>query len=83
VSRSRVIATAVLTLLLAGGMRYALSPASFAIARPGEFNTGMAIVILGYVLYPLLALLAVGLLVVAFMIFVGAAIERRRQRSPR
>ncbi len=80
-NRSRVIVAAVLTLLLAGGVVYAVSPASFEIARPGEFGSGMAIVVLGYVLYPVLVLLAAGLLVVALMMLVGASIERRRQRS--
>lgn len=83
VNRSRAIVVALLALVLAGGLLYTVSPASLEIAPPGEFSTGMAIVILGYLLYPVVALLAVGLLVVALMMLVGASIERRREQSPK
>ena len=50
-----------------------------AIAALGnQFTLGMAILIVGYLLFPLLAVLAVGLLLISLMLIAGHAIERRR-----
>jgi hypothetical protein len=43
-----------------------------------EFTVGMAILIAGYVFYPVLAFLAIGLLVIALMLFVAGVMERRQ-----
>jgi len=44
----------------------------------GEFTVGTAILIAGYVLYPVLTFVAVALLVIALMLLVAGVMERRR-----
>jgi hypothetical protein len=53
---------------------------------PGQsdtFTVGTAILVAGYLLFPVLALLAAGLLLIALMLLAGAAIERRRAARER
>lgn len=42
------------------------------------FTLGTAILVAGYLMFPVLALLAAGLLLIALMLLAGAAAERRR-----
>jgi hypothetical protein len=46
--------------------------------EPETFTLGTSILVAGYVLFPVLALLALGLLILALMLLAGAAAERRR-----
>jgi hypothetical protein len=46
--------------------------------QPDGFTVVTAILLVGYLLFPLLGLLALGLLVIALMLLAGAAVERRR-----
>jgi hypothetical protein len=46
--------------------------------QPGTFSIGTAIVVAGYFLFPILVVIAGALLLLALMLFIGAAIERRR-----
>ena len=60
-----------------------LYPAGPAAPDPGpgqrdNFTIGTAIVVVGYLWFPILVLLGPALLLLALMLFVGAAIERRR-----
>ena len=43
-----------------------------------QFTVGTAILVVGYLLFPLLAVLAAGLLLISLMLIAGEAIERRR-----
>ena len=51
--------------------------------EPGRFRLGMAILVAGYFLFPILALLAAGLLVIALMLLAGALVERRSATKER
>ena len=44
----------------------------------GTFSTGIAILVVGYLLWPVLALLAGGLLLIALLLAIASATERRR-----
>ena len=46
--------------------------------QPDTFTIGTAILVVGYLLFPVVALLAAALLLVALMLLVASAIERRR-----
>ena len=53
--------------------------ASAASASPSDtFTIGTALLVLGYFLYPVLALIASSLLVVASMLVIARVVERRR-----
>jgi hypothetical protein len=66
-------------LLFAAGvcLLYVLATQVLAV-EPGRFSLGTAILVAGYLLFPVLALLAAGLLLIALMLLAGAAAERRR-----
>lgn len=68
-----VIVAVVVTLL------YANRPApNLATGQPDTFTVGTAILVAGYLLFPVLALLAAASLLIALMLLGGAAVERRR-----
>lgn len=46
-------------------------------AQPGRWDLAMAVVVAGYLVFPIAGLIAGGLLVVALLMLAGAAIERR------
>jgi len=75
--RRRPVVFFILLLFAAGALVYVLAAQVLAV-EPGRFSLGTAILIAGYLLFPVLALLAAGLLLIALMLFVGAAVERRR-----
>ena len=66
----------------AGFLLYVLAMLVVAV-EPGRFSLGTAILVAGYFLFPVLALLAAGLLLIALMLFVGALVERRRASRER
>jgi uncharacterized membrane protein len=58
---------------------YAIQPTpTTGPGEPETFTLGMSILVAGYVLFPVLALLALALLILALMLLAGAAAERRR-----
>ena len=76
-SRARVAAIAALVVVLGAVVIYGLqSPAPNG--EGNQFTLGTAILVVGYLLFPLLAVLAVGLLLTSLMLIAGHAIERRR-----
>jgi hypothetical protein len=61
--------------------QYAMRPPPIlASGQPDTFTVGTAIVIVGYFLFPVLALLAAGLPVIALLLVVAQVIESRRGR---
>ncbi len=76
-SRARVAAIAGLVVVLSAVVIYGLqSPATNG--EGNQFTVGTAILVVGYLLFPLLAVLAGGLLLISLMLVAGHAIERRR-----
>lgn len=60
------------------GVLYAIRPApGLADGQPDAFTVGTAILVVGYVLFPVLALLAAALLLVALLLLVGHLRESR------
>jgi hypothetical protein len=58
---------------------YAVRPApTLAHEQSDTFTVGTAILVAGYFVFPVLALVAAALLLIALMLLAGAAIERRR-----
>jgi hypothetical protein len=70
-------------LVIAAAVLYAF-PRSLdvSLAAPGRWDLGMAVVVAGYLMFPMLALLAVGLLVIALLVLAGAAQECRLATRP-
>jgi len=60
-------------LALAGIVALAL----LANVEPGTFTVGTAVLVAAYLLFPVLLILAGGLGVIALLLLIGAAIERR------
>jgi uncharacterized membrane protein len=50
-------------------------------AAPNQFTIGTAVLFVGYLVFPILALLALGLFLIALMLITGDAIERRRSED--
>ena len=76
-SRAGVAGIAALGVVLGAIVIYGLQ----SLATNGEgnqFTVGTAILVVGYLLFPLLAVLAVGLLLISLMLTAGHAIERGR-----
>ncbi len=55
--------------------------ASSPMERTDTFTVGTAILILGYVFYPVLAFVAVAFVVIAVMLLAAQIVERRRRGS--
>jgi len=73
-----VVAAVIVALSLAA--LYAAGPAAsdLGTGQTDKFTVGTAIVVVGYLWFPILVLLGPALLLIALMLFVGAAVERRR-----
>jgi hypothetical protein len=76
--RRRPVVSFILLLFAAGVLLVYVLATEVVAVEPGRFGLGTAILVAGYLLLPVLALLAVGLLLIALMLFAGAAAERRR-----
>jgi hypothetical protein len=81
--RRRPVVFFILLLFAAGVCLLYVLAAQIVAVEPGRFSLGTAILVAGYLLFPVLALLAAGLLLIALMLFAGAAIERRRAARKR
>jgi len=73
-----VVAAVVVALSLAVLYVAGPAPSDLGSGQPDKFTIGTAIVIVGYLLFPILVLLGPALLLIALMLLVGAAIEGRR-----
>ena len=73
-----VVAAVVVALTLAVLYVVGPAPSDLGSGQPDKFTIGTAIVIVGYLTYPVLMLLGPALLLIALMLVVGSAIERRR-----
>jgi hypothetical protein len=82
--RSKIVAGGVVTvaviLTLGLAVVYVAGPArsDFGTGQADKFTIGTAIVVAGYLVFPVLVLLGPALLLIALMLFVASAIERRR-----
>jgi hypothetical protein len=76
--RRRPVVFFILLVFAAGACLFYVLVAQVLAVEPGRFSVGTAILVAGYLLFPVLALLAAGLLLIALMLFAGAAVERRR-----
>jgi hypothetical protein len=70
-------------LVIAAAVLYAF-PRSLdvSLAAPGRWDLGMAVVVAGYLMFPMLALLAAGLFLIAVLLLAGAGLERRLATRP-
>jgi hypothetical protein len=84
VTRSRIVlggvVVAAVIVALSLAVLYAAGPGAsdLGTGQRDKFTIGTAIVVVGYLWFPILVLLGPALLLIALMLFVGAAIERRR-----
>jgi hypothetical protein len=84
VTRSRIalggVVVAAVIVALSLAVLYAAGPATsdLGTGQTDKFTIGTAIVVVGYLSFPILVLLGPALLLIAMMLLVGAAIERRR-----
>jgi len=84
VTRSKVVlggvvaAAVIVTLALAVLYVAGPAPSGVGAGQPDKLTIGTAIAVVGYLSFPILVLLGPALLLIALMLLVGAAIERRR-----
>jgi len=73
-----VVAAVIVALSLAVLYVAGPAPSDLGSGQPDNFTIGTAIVIVGYLTFPVLMLLGPALLLIALMLVVASAIERRR-----
>ncbi len=74
-----VLLVAAVVVAVAVTVLYAVRPTpTLRPGQPDAFTLGTAILVAGYLLFPVLALLAAALLLIALMLLAGPAAERRR-----
>jgi hypothetical protein len=74
----RAVGISTLIVILGAFVIYMLRPVAIT-GQPDGFTVGTAVLVVGYLLFPLLAVLALSLLVITLMLLAGAAVERRRR----
>ena len=89
-SPSFVVLAVVLVVALGAALLYASRPAfsNLGGGQPDPFTVGTAILVVGYLMFPVLALIAAVLLLVAMLLVLAQLIESRREgarlhREPR
>jgi hypothetical protein len=75
------VVIAVALVIVLGAIVFGAIPSASNGGQANQFTVGTAIVIAGYVAFPVLALLAVGLLVIALLVGVAGAMERGNKRD--
>jgi ABC-type Na+ efflux pump permease subunit len=74
-----VAALAIAVIVAVGvGLLYVGRPTPDLDGQPDNFTIGTAILVVGYFLFPILALVASGLLFIALLLLIASGFERRR-----
>jgi hypothetical protein len=81
-ARSVLMVTLILLVVAAADLYAFPRSLDVSFAAPGRWDLGMAIVVAGYLMFPVLALLVAGLLLSALLVLAGAALERRLTTRP-
>jgi hypothetical protein len=78
-----IVALSVAVILAVGvGILYAVRPTPDLGGQPDKFTIGTAVIVVGYLLFPILAVLVPVLLLISLLLLIANAVERRRP-SPR
>lgn len=78
IKRTRLLSLVAVVIVMSVGLLYSAWPRSADPDGGHAFTVSTAILIAGYLTFPILALLAIGLLLVALLLVVGQVIEGRR-----
>ena len=83
--RSLVVLVVVPVIALGAALLYASRPAfsNLGAGQPDPFTVGTAILVVGYMIFPVLALIAAVLLLVAMLLVLAQLIESRREGARR
>jgi hypothetical protein len=74
-----VVALTVAVIVAVGvGILYAVRPTPDLAGQPDKFTIGTAVIVVGYLLFPILAVLAPALLLISLLLLIATAMERRR-----